>query len=528
MAEFLEQDCRLKEILPEKTLKTRTPQFQQARTVRPALPRYRNEISRYIILRDEEKCAVCGKCVAVCPQGVHVKKPGYKYFALPKSHLCFGPKCEEKGCYCITACPQGALRIQENPMMKVLGDYRWPAGMILATWKMAENGEVPPEEYGYEFETGDSGGGFDRIRIKFPEKPPIELKKDEIDTSLELNRRNDGRPKIKIDVPWYGGGMSFGSVSNTTQLSKARAAVAWNTFTCTGEGGFMERMRPYDDHMITQVATGLFGVREETIQRVPIVEFKYAQGAKPGLGGHLLGDKNTEAVAKMRETVIGISLFSPFPFHSVYSIEDHMKHIDWVKHINRRALISTKVSTPNDVDMVAVGSYSAGTHIIHLDGGYGGTGAAPDIAKKNIAMPIEYAISKVHNFLVDEGARDQVTLVASGGVRNPYDIAKAIALGADGCVVGTAELVALGCVRCSRCSTGRGCPRRIATTDKQLAPKIDLEWGAQRIINLYNAWRNELVTILQRLGLKSVSELRGRSDLLMHLDYTNDVAGHKS
>ena len=169
----------------------------------------------------------------------------------------------------------------------------------------------------------------------------------------------------------------------------------------------MERMRPYDDHVITQVATGLFGVREETIQRVPIVEFKYAQGAKPGLGGHLLGDKNTPAVAKMREAVLGISLFSPFPFHSVYSIEDHMKHLDWIKHVNRRALISTKVSTPNDVDMVAVGSYAAGTHIVHIDGGYGGTGAAPDIAKKNIAMPIEYAIGRVHKFLVGRGGPRQ-------------------------------------------------------------------------------------------------------------------------
>ncbi len=524
----MEIDCNLEDIIPEKTLKTRTPQLQQSREVRQAPPRYRNEISKYIILRNEELCIKCGQCVEMCPQGVHVKSPGYKYFAQPLSHLCFGPICEKKGCYCITACPQGALRIQENPMMKALGDYRWPAEMILATWKMAENGECPSEDYGYEFETGNSGGGFDRIRFKFPERPPIELKEEEIDTSIELNRRNDGRARIRIDVPWYGGGMSFGSVSNTTQLSKARAAVAWNTFSCTGEGGYMERMRPYDDHMITQVATGLFGVREETMQRVPIVEFKYAQGAKPGLGGHLLGDKLTPAVAKMRETVVGISLFSPFPFHSVYSIEDHQKHIDWVKHINRRALISTKVSTPNDVDMVAVGSYSAGTHIIHLDGGYGGTGAAPDIAKKNIAMPIEYAISKVHNFLVAEGAREQVTLVASGGIRNPYDVAKAIALGADGVVIGTAELVALGCVRCNRCSTGRGCPRSIATTDKVLATLIDLEWGAQRLVNTYNAWRKEIVSILRRLGLRSVSDLRGRSDLLMHLDYTNAVVEHKA
>ena len=171
----------------------------------------------------------------------------------------------------------------------------------------------------------------------------------------------------------------------------------------------------------------------------------------------------------MREAVLGISLFSPFPFHSVYSIEDHMKHLDWIKHVNRRALLSTKVSTPTDVDMVAVGSYSAGTHIIHIDGGYGGTGAAPDIAKKNIAMPIEYAIGKVHEFLEAEGVRDKVTLMASGGVRTAHDVAKAIALGADGVVIGTAELVALGCVRCSRCESGRGCPRGIATTDPELS-----------------------------------------------------------
>jgi len=518
----LVQEKGLKQILPDNTLKTLVPQAEVARVTRRAPPRYRNEIAKYIIRRSND-CILCGKCAEVCPQGVHVLKPGYKYFAAPQHQVCIGPACQRTSHYCVELCPRKALRLVENPMMKVLGDYRWPADMILATWKMAETGELPSPEYGYEYQCGNSGGGFDRIRFRFPDKPPVELDEDEIDTSIELNRRNDGRPLIRIDVPWYGAGMSFGSVSIATQLSKARAAVAFNTFTCTGEGGYMERLRPYDDHTITQVATGLFGVREETIQRVRIVEFKYAQGAKPGLGGHLLADKVTPAVARMRETVMGISLFSPFPFHSVYSIEDHKKHIDWIKHINRRALISTKVSTPIDVDMVAVGSYSAGTHIVHLDGGYGGTGAAPDIAKKNIAMPIEYAIVKVHNFLQSEGVRDKVTLIASGGIRTLHDIAKSIALGADGVVVGTSELVALGCLRCSRCESGRGCPRGIATTDAELSGLMSVEWGSQRIINLYSAWRKELVGILRRFGMRSVSELRGRTDLLMHLDYTNEV-----
>jgi glutamate synthase domain-containing protein 2 len=112
-------------------------------------------------------------------------------------------------------------------------------------------------------------------------------------------------------------------------------------------------------------------------------------------------------------------------------------------------------------------------------------------------------------------------------LRTAHDIAKSIALGADGVVIGTSELVALGCIHCSRCESGRGCPRGIATTDAELSAQFSVEWGSQRIINLYTAWRRELVGILKCFGMRSVSELRGRTDLLMHLDYTNDAGTGK-
>ena len=309
--------------------------------------------------------------------------------------------------------------------------------------------------------------------------------------------------------------MSFGSISLNFMLARARAAKRIGTYTCTGEGGYPDAIVPYRDHVITQVATGMFGVREETIQYAPIVEFKYAQGAKPGLGGHLLADKVTSEVAKMRESSMFTSLYSPFPFHSVYSVEDHKKHVDWIKTVNPRALVSVKVSTPTDVDMVAIGSYYAGANIIHIDGGYGGTGAAPEIAKKNIAMPIEYAIPKVHDYLVSEGVRDDIVLIASGGIRTADDIAKAIALGADGCVVATAEAVAVGCTHCGNCERGRGCQVGITTTDPELSQFIEPEWGETRIVNLYNAWTKRLRSILAGFGLKSVRDLRGRKDLLV-------------
>jgi glutamate synthase domain-containing protein 2/ferredoxin len=487
--------------------------------------RYRNPIGKYVVKRNAN-CNSCGLCAKLCPYGVHLRYQNYTQPVRPLDYKCIGTKCAANEYYCVKNCPQKALSVGLNPILETIGDYRWTAEMIIAHWYMAETGNVPYVDL--EYNLGYSGGGFDKMRFKIPEpKNYLDIPDEEIDTSIVLNKRNDGRPKRIISQPCYGGGMSFGSTALPVLVGRARAAKKLNSFTCTGEGGYPEAFVPYRDNIITQVATGLFGVREETILNAPIVEFKYAQGAKPGLGGHLLGDKVTPEVAKLRETMVGSSLFSPFPFHSVYSVEDHKKHLDWIKHINPRALVSVKVSTPSDSDMVAVGSYYAGANIIHFDGSYGGTGAAPEIAKKNIAMPIEYAISKVHRFLVAEGVRDQMCLIVSGGIRNAMDVAKSIAMGADGCVIGTADLIALECVRCANCESGRGCARGIASTDKELGHQISEEYTERRLVNMYTAWRKQWCEILRTYGLRSIKELVGRSDLLVHMDYLDEEERQK-
>ena len=475
------------------------------------LSRFADGLAAFDVLIDRARCTDCGLCVGACPQEVFSRHDGKLKLDEPRHHLCTGTPCLSGAECCTKICPWQAIRVEPSALRRTLGDKRWTAGLLQRVWDEARGLTPEPEAS----PIGDSAGGFDRLRWKTGTAAAV--RPEEVDLSLDLNRRKDG-PRIRIGLPVYGGGMSYGSVSLSVMQGRALAAGRLQTFTSTGEGGYPDELKPYAHQIITQIATGLFGVREETIQRARMVEFKYAQGAKPGLGGHLLGEKNTPAVAAMREAVPGTSLFSPFPFHSVYSVEDHKKHLDWAWAIKPDLLVSVKVSTPADVDMVAVGAYYAGAHIIHLDGGYGGTGAAPDISKKNIAQPIEYGIVQVHDFLVKEGIRDEVTLMASGGVRSAEDVLKAVALGADGCVVGTAELVAIDCVRCCNCERDRGCPIGIATTDPVLSRRLEPEWVAGRIETMYRAWMLRLRRRLAALGLRSIAQLRGRRDLLEYLE----------
>jgi ferredoxin len=198
----------------------------------PCPSRYRNQLGKYKVVRTSA-CAACGKCAGSCAYGVH--RIAGKRMLSPRSHLCVGPEvCRGQGACCRDLCPERALRVGLDPLWKTFGDPRWPAELLAATWHQAETGRPP--DHGFEYRTGASGGGFDRMDFIIPEQPPDpSLDPREIDLSIPLNRRGDGRPQVTIGFPIYGGGMSFGSISLAAMLSRARAYRAFNSFTCTGE-----------------------------------------------------------------------------------------------------------------------------------------------------------------------------------------------------------------------------------------------------------------------------------------------------
>jgi glutamate synthase domain-containing protein 2/FAD/FMN-containing dehydrogenase/ferredoxin len=279
---------------------------------------------------------------------------------------------------------------------------------------------------------------------------------------------------------------------------------------------FVTVVAPDDQPYIsTELKTGLFGVTKETIRRARRVVIAYSQGAKQGVGGHLLGRKVFGLVSRLRGVPAGVSLISPFPFHNCYSIEDVKAFIDALRMINRKTTISIKVSPSPDIEFIVSGLARIAKDNkmvieVWLDGPRGGTGAAPDIIKGQMGMHMEYAIPICHEKLMDDGLRDSVVFIGSGGFRTWGDIIKGIAMGLDGVVLGTSDLVAIGCVRDRNCESG--CRSGISTIEPRMQLLRDVEINAQQIINFRAILQAQMIKALAALGLKDIRELRGCYD----------------
>ena len=192
--------------------------------------RFRHTLSK-VRLVITDSCDNCGLCIQLCPYGVY--QPGRKRPRVATEHLCLGPSCRQNDFCCLKRCPQDSIRLNPNPSFEVLGDKRWTGDLLASTWYMAETGEVPYQDLNYK--TGDSGGGFDKLRLLIPPGKALDCADDDISLDLVLNRTGDGRPEITIPVPFYLGGMSFGSISIHSMLSRVQAAAAWGSFCCTGK-----------------------------------------------------------------------------------------------------------------------------------------------------------------------------------------------------------------------------------------------------------------------------------------------------
>ena len=373
-----------------------------------------------------------------------------------------------------------------------------------------------------------------------PLREPMELRTylGKKPARLEFDKGPDGKlrlktkmpPQIKLEMPFIFAPMSYGSISLNAQKTIAMAAKELGIVMNTGEGGLHEEIYPYRSNVIVQVASGRFGVNPDYLNAGVAVEIKIGQGAKPGIGGHLPGEKIPLDIAKTRMIPVGTDALSPAPQHDIYSIEDLRQLIYALKEAtNYTKPVSVKIAPVHNVAAIASGIVRAGADIVYIDGFRGGTGAAPVIIRDHLGIPIEHAIAAVDDRLRQEGIRNEASIIAAGGIRSSADAAKAIALGADAVALGTSALITMGCTVCGKCYTGN-CSWGITTQRPELTVRLDPEVYAERLINLIHAWSHELKEILGALGVNAIESLRGSRERLrgVGLDsQTLDILGVK-
>jgi len=472
--------------------------------------------------RDPARCIQCQVCVRQCANDVH------SYDEDDELVSSDGASCV--GCHrCATLCPTGAIAIGRS-QLDFKPNANWTPENIRNVYKQAEGGGVLLSSMGNDKPWRVY---WDHLLLNAaqvtnpsidPLREPMELvtylgrKPDQV----RVERGPDGKaklateiaPQLKLRTPIMFSAMSYGSISYNASRALAQAAAEAGTFANTGEGGLHTDFRPYASNMIVQVASGRFGVDPDYLNIAAAVEIKIGQGAKPGIGGHLPGEKVDAAISRTRMIPQGTDAISPAPHHDIYSIEDLLQLICAIKEATgHRKPVSVKIAAVHNVSAVASGAVRAGADIVAIDGLRGGTGAAPTTIRDNVGIPIELALAAVDSRLREEGIRNRASLVAAGSFRSAADVAKAIALGADAVYIGTAAAVAMGCHLCQRCYTGK-CNWGIATQDPFLTKRLNPDVATRRLTNLLRGWSLEIKEMLGGMGVNAIESLRGNREHL--------------
>ncbi len=317
------------------------------------------------------------------------------------------------------------------------------------------------------------------------------------------------------------GAMSYGSISQEAHECMAAAMNRIGGKSNSGEGGESpERLKSEKCSAIKQVASGRFGVTSEYLVSAQEIQIKMAQGAKPGEGGHLPAGKVYPWIAKTRHSTPGVGLISPPPHHDIYSIEDLAQLIYDLKNANDKARISVKLVSEAGVGTVAAGVAKAGAQVILISGFDGGTGAAPKSSIYNAGLPWELGLAEAHQTLMLNGLRSRVRIETDGKLMTGRDVLVAALLGAEEFGFATAPLVTMGCVMMRVCNLDT-CPMGIATQNPELRKRF--RGKPEYIVNFMHFIAQELREYMAKLGIRTVDELVGRSDLLKVKDSAADA-----
>ncbi|MEM9929795.1 MAG: glutamate synthase-related protein, partial [Bacteroidota bacterium] len=313
------------------------------------------------------------------------------------------------------------------------------------------------------------------------------------------------------------GAMSFGSISEEAHTTLAKAMNRIGGKSNSGEGGEDEARFPrlksgdWARSAIKQVASGRFGVTINYLTNADEIQIKMAQGAKPGEGGQLPGHKVDQNIARVRHATPGVGLISPPPHHDIYSIEDLAQLIFDLKNANQKARISVKLVSKSGVGVIASGVTKAHADHILISGHDGGTGASPLSSIRHAGLPWELGLSETHQTLLRNGLRDRVVLQTDGQIRTGRDLAVACMLGAEEWGIATAALVVEGCILMRKCHLNT-CPVGIATQDPELRAKFDGK--VEHLVHYFHFLAQHLREIMASVGVRTVNELVGRTDLL--------------
>ncbi|WP_299774239.1 glutamate synthase large subunit [uncultured Tateyamaria sp.] len=312
-------------------------------------------------------------------------------------------------------------------------------------------------------------------------------------------------------------GMSLGALSPEAHKTLNVAMNRIGAKSDSGEGGEDPahfHPEPNGDNpsaKIKQVASGRFGVTAEYLNQCEELEIKVAQGAKPGEGGQLPGMKVTDLIARLRHSTKGVTLISPPPHHDIYSIEDLAQLIYDLKQINPRCKVTVKLVASSGVGTIAAGVAKAKADVILISGHNGGTGASPATSIKYAGLPWEMGLTEAHQVLAMNNLRDRITLRTDGGLRTGRDIVMAAMLGAEEYGIGTAALIAMGCIMVRQCQSNT-CPVGVCTQDESLREKFT--GNADKVVNLITFYAQEVRELLAEIGARSLDEVIGRADLL--------------